>query len=106
MALAKSTSASAEQSAARMDSSRPNQPAPSRHRFTNLLDHVIFGCLALFAIALPHSIKGAERAWKLALVLWLIKLAVERARPYKQALAAPLLGSVVLAGIFTLLSPD
>ena len=106
MALAKSTSASAEQPIARLDHTPPDQPASGRNRLSSFLDHVIFGCLALFAIALPHSIKGAERAWKLALVLWLIKLVVERARPFKQPLATPLLAYVVLSAISTLLSPD
>jgi len=106
MALAQSTSDSAEQPIAKLGHSAPDQPASSRGRLASFLDHVIFGCLALFAIALPHSIKGAERAWKLALVLWLVKLVVERARPYKQPLAAPLLAYVVLSAISTLLSTD
>jgi hypothetical protein len=71
-----------------------------------LLDNVIFACLALFAIALPHSIKGAERAWKLALILWLAKLAMARVRPFKQPLAAPLLAYVLLSAISTLLSSE
>jgi O-antigen ligase len=60
----------------------------------------------LFAAALPHSIKGAERAWKIALVLWIIKLAVGRMRPFRQPLAAPLLAYVVFTAISTALSPD
>ncbi|HZD31203.1 MAG TPA: PDZ domain-containing protein, partial [Candidatus Angelobacter sp.] len=77
-----------------------------RPRFVTLLDNVIFACLALFAIALPHSIKGAERAWKLALILWLAKLAMARVRPFKQPLAAPLLAYVLLSAISTLLSSE
>jgi hypothetical protein len=75
-------------------------------RWRQLLDRTIFGFFLLFAITLPHSIKGAERAWKIAFVLWLLKLATERLRPFKQPLAAPLLAYVTLSGISTLLSPD
>ena len=70
------------------------------------IDNVIFAFLALFAIALPFSIKGAERAWKIALILWLLKLAIDRVRPFRQPLAAPLLAFVVLSALSTLLSPD
>ena len=73
---------------------------------TRAIDRTIFVFLALFAIALPFSIKGAERSWKIALVLWLLKLAVDRARPLRQPLAGPLLAFVVLSAISTCLSPD
>lgn len=71
-----------------------------------VLERAIFAFLALFAIALPFSIKGAERAWKIAFVLWLLKLAIDRARPFKQPLTAPLITFVVLSAISTLLSPE
>ena len=74
--------------------------------WTRLLDPTIFGFFLLFAITLPHSIKGAERAWKIAFVLWLLKMAIERVRPFKQPLAAPLLAYVSLSAFSTLLSPD
>ncbi len=77
-----------------------------RSRWPRLLDYAIFGFLLLFAITLPHSIKGAERSWKIAFVLWLLKLAIERVRPYRQPLAAPLLAYVTLSAISTVLSPD
>ncbi len=70
------------------------------------LDPAIFGLFVLFVVTLPHSIKGAERAWKVAFVLWLVKLAIERVRPFKQPLAAPLLAYVTLSAISTILSPD
>src|SRR5215469_3686372 len=73
-------------------------------RWTLYLDHAIFAFLALFAITLPHSIKGAERSWKIALILWLLKLVVDRVRPYKQPLTLPLLFFVVLSAISTILS--
>ncbi|MGB8887797.1 MAG: O-antigen ligase family protein [Candidatus Korobacteraceae bacterium] len=71
-----------------------------------LLDSAIFLFLALFAILLPHSVKGAQHAWQIAFVLWLTKLAVERRRPYPQPLSAPLLAYITLSGISTALSPD
>jgi len=70
------------------------------------LDGAIFFFLCLFAILLPHSIKGSEHAWQLAFLLWLVKLAVERRRPFPQPLTAPLLTYVVLSAISTVLSPD
>jgi hypothetical protein len=73
---------------------------------TALLDNCIFGLLLLFAITVPHSIKGAERSWKAALVLWLLKLAIDRLRPFEQPLTAPLLAYVSLSAISTMLSPD
>jgi len=91
-------------------------PTPANHSVLNpmggtslwlrLLDPAIFGCFILFVVSVPHSIKGAERAWKLAFVLWLLKLARERARPFRQPLAAPLLAYVTLSAVSTLLSPD
>ena len=94
-----------------------NQPGPAgdhsghnltrvKSNWTRFLDPTIFGFFLLFAIALPHSIKGAERAWKIAFVLWLIKLVIERVRPFAQPLAAPLLAYVALSAVSTLLSPD
>jgi len=71
-----------------------------------LLDGAIFSLFVLFAICLPHSIKGAQNAWKLAFILWLVKLAMERKRPFDQPLAAPLLAYVTLSGISAALSPD
>src|SRR5271165_6797468 len=70
------------------------------------LDGVIFFFLCLFAVLLPHSIKGSQHAWQIAFVLWLLKLAVERKRPFPQPLTAPLLAYVVLSGISTALSPE
>jgi len=93
------------QIAAAGDDSAINQDT-GKSIWPRLLDQAIFGFLLLFAITLPHSIKGAERTWKIAFVLWLLKLAIERLRPFWQPLAAPLLAYVTLCGISTLLSPD
>jgi O-antigen ligase len=70
------------------------------------LDPAIFGLFILFVATLPHSIKGAERAWKIAFVLWLLKLAIARVRPFRQPLVAPLLAYVTFSTISTMLSPD
>src|SRR5215471_10802996 len=77
----------------------------AKERWTKYLDNAIFGFLALFAILLPHSIKGAERSWKIALVLWLVRLLIARVRPFRQPLVMPLLFYVVLSAISTILSP-
>jgi O-antigen ligase len=66
----------------------------------------IFFSLCLFAVLLPHSIKGAQHAWQIAFVLWLLKLALERKRPFPQPLTAPLLAYVVFSAISTALSPE
>jgi len=105
MALAQRTSAPEVPQAAAGNHSLNNLDA-SQSPWTRFLDPVILGLFLLFAVALPHSIKGAERAWKIAFILWLLRLAIERVRPFKQPLAAPLLAFVSLSAISTMLSPD
>ena len=87
---------------------RPDGPVPSSDvaRWARWLEGLIFFFLILFAILLPHSIKGARHAWMAAGFLWLAKLAIERKRPFPQALSAPLLAYIVLSGISTALSSD
>src|SRR5271167_3943587 len=75
-------------------------------RWLRLLDGVIFFFLCLFAILVPHSIKGAQHSWQIACVLWLLKLAVERRRPFAQPLTTPLLAYVICSAISTVLSPE
>ena len=75
-------------------------------KYARILDGAIYFFLGLFAILLPHSIKGAQHAWQIACLLWLMKLLVTRKRPFLQPLSAPLLAYVVLSGISTALSPD
>jgi O-antigen ligase len=75
-------------------------------RTIRFLDGAIFFFLGLFAVLLPHSIKGSQHAWQIACLLWLLKLLLARTRPFPQPLAAPLLAYVVLSGISTVLSPD
>ncbi len=80
--------------------------SPEAARWVRRLEGLIFFFLILFAILLPHSIKGARHAWMAAGFLWLAKLAIERKRPFPQALSAPLLAYIVLSAISTALSPD
>ena len=74
--------------------------------FTRILNGAIFFFLCLFAILLPHSIKGSQHAWQIAFLCWLATLAIARRRPFPQPLSAPLLAFVTLTGVSTLLSPD
>ena len=105
--------------ATRQPASPPNaeQPAISRSaptaiggtargRVSAFLDGAIFFFLCLLAILLPHSIKGAQHSWQIVFLLWLVKLAVEHKRPFRQPLSAPLLAYVTLSGISSALSPD
>jgi O-antigen ligase len=71
-----------------------------------LIDGAVFFFLVLFALLLPHSVKGAQHAWQIAFLLWLVKLALERKRPFSQPLTPPLLAYVTLSAISTALSPD
>src|SRR5215472_5787299 len=70
------------------------------------LDKAIYFFFLLFAILLPHSIKGAQRAWRIAFLFWLARLGLTGERPFRQPLSAPLLAYVTLSGISTTLSPD
>ena len=91
------------------DASRSNQltvPSADRGGLSSFLEGAIFFFLCLFAILLPHSIKGAQHSWQIAFLFWMAKLAVERKRPFPQPLSAPLLVFVTLSAISTALSPD
>ena len=61
-------------------------------RWVRWLEGLIFFFLILFAILLPHSIKGARHAWMAAGFLWLAKLAIERKRPFPQPLVCAAAG--------------
>src|SRR5690349_8436510 len=79
---------------------------PRFRRLLGSLNQLIFLFLCLFAILLPHSIKGSQHAWQIALLLWMMALALGRRRPIPQPLSGPLLAFVVFSGISTALSPD
>ncbi len=90
------------------------RPAPSprlvvsdspRRRWARRLEHAIFLFFVLFALALPHSVKGTHHAYEAAVVFWAIKLLIERRRPLPIPLAAPMLAFLVLSAMSTALSP-
>src|SRR5271167_217694 len=97
--LATTRSSASPEANAASEKNIPERRAP-------LIDGAIYFFLILFAILLPHSIKGAQHAWQIAFLLWLVKLALERKRPFPQPLSAPLLAYVTLSGISCTLSPD
>jgi O-antigen ligase len=70
------------------------------------LEGAIYLLFIFFVILLPHSIKGAQHAWRIAFVLWLVALLIQRKRPFGQPLSAPLLAYVGLSAISTVLSSD
>jgi O-antigen ligase len=70
------------------------------------IERSIFFFFILFAGLLPHSIKGAQHSWRLAFLVWLAFLLIERRRPFPQPLAAPLLAYITLSGISTILTAD
>ncbi len=76
-----------------------------RRLWTRRLEHAIFFFFLLFALALPHSVKGTHHAYEAAVVTWGIKLVVERRRPFPIPLAAPILAFIVLSAISTAFSP-
>lgn len=75
-------------------------------KISRWIGHLIFFLLVFFTVALPHSIKGAQHAWKLAFLLWLVQLVFDRRRPFPQPLTAPLLAYITLSGISTALTAD
>jgi len=81
-------------------------PGAVRLSLPRAFNTAIFFFLCLFAVLLPHSIKGSQHAWQIAFLLWLAALLFQRQRPFPQPLAAPLLAYVVCSGISTALSPD
>ncbi len=83
---------------------------PGRSPFVTNLSHwvgrSIFFLLLIFTVCLPHSIKGAQHAWRLAFLLWLAQLLLDRRRPVPQPLTAPLFAYLTLSGVSTALTYD
>src|SRR5215211_431050 len=71
----------------------PLTPSP----FPTWLERATVACLFLYAAAAPHSIAGTQTAWLLAMLFWVLRLAV---RPRPQLFRTPvdpwLLGFFVL----------
>jgi O-antigen ligase len=70
------------------------------------IESAVFSLFIVFTAVLPHSIKGAQHSWRLAFLLWLLCLLVQRRRPFPQPLVAPLLAYITLSGISTVLTAD
>jgi len=69
------------------------------------LERAIVAALFLFAFAAPISIAGAQIAWGLGIVFWLLRLVVwPRPRLYRTPVDYALLGFFVLSGISSVLS--
>ena len=81
-------------------------PVSPKLSFSKILQGAISVFLCLFAVLVPHSIKGSQHAWQIAFLLWLLALVVQRRWPFPQPLTASLLAFVVLSGISSALSPD
>jgi O-antigen ligase len=75
-------------------------------KLSRWIERTIFFFLIVFAATLPHSIKGAQHSWRLAFVLWLLCLLLQRRRPFPQPLVTPLLAYITLSGISTVLTAD
>jgi O-antigen ligase len=80
--------------------------SPAGRNLSRWIEQTIFFFFVIFAGALPHSIKGAQHSWRLAFLLWLLWLLVERRRPLPQPLVPPLLAYITLSGISTILTAD
>ena len=87
---------------------------PSRHqkardiapgRFGIWLERAIVAALFLFAFAAPISIAGAQIAWGLGILFWLLRLAVwPRPTLYRTPVDYALFGFFVLSGISSVVS--
>jgi hypothetical protein len=80
--------------------------SPVVKTLSHWVKHSIFFLLLIFTACLPHSIKGAQHAWRLGFLLWLAQLLLERRRPVPQPLTAPLLAYLTLSGVSTALTYD
>ncbi len=78
--------------------------SPSR-RWDRVLEQAIFVLLLLVALALPLSVKGTQRPYKIAAVLWVAGVLLERRRPFPQPLAAPMVVFLVLSAVSSAVSP-
>src|SRR5712672_586069 len=69
------------------------------------LERAILGALFLFVIAAPNSIAGAQTAWMLGLLFWVLRFTVwPRPQTDRNPLDYPLFGFFVLTGLSSFLS--
>ena len=69
------------------------------------LERAILGALFLFVIAAPTSIAGAQTAWLLGMLFWVLRLTVwPRPKVYRTPIDYAMLGFFILTGISSLLS--
>jgi O-antigen ligase len=69
------------------------------------LDRAILGALFLFTIAAPNSIAGAQTAWTLGLLFWVLRLAVwPRPKLERTPLDYPMFGFFLLTGLSSFFS--
>jgi O-antigen ligase len=74
-------------------------------RFGRWIDHIVSLLLLLSVLAIPHSVKGMQHTYKVALLLWVTALALGLRKALPQPLASPLFLYLVLSAVSTILSP-
>ncbi len=70
------------------------------------LDAALFFCLILFVLCAPVATKGAVTAYRVALLLWLVKILIERRKLERQPLALPLLLFLLFTTVSTVFSTE
>ena len=86
----------------KIGAAREGQPGNDRARW---LDHLVIGCLFLFAIAAPHSIAATQTAWLLGMLFWVIRFAsYPRPSLSRTPVDYALFGFFILTGLSSFLS--
>lgn len=75
-----------------------------RQKIASVLDHVVFICFCGIAVFAPHSVEWAFRAFKAALVVWILRIVIASKKFQPQPLLAPSLLFLALAAVATWLS--
>src|SRR5215469_8713980 len=73
--------------------------------FRRWIDRIVAFLLFLSVLAIPHSIKGVQHPYKIAVLLWITALAFGWRKVTSQPLTIPLFLYLVLTAISTILSP-
>ena len=86
----------------KIGAAREGQPGNDLARW---LDHLVIGCLFLFAIAAPHSIAATQTAWLLGMLFWVIRFACyPRPSLSRTPVDYALFGFFILTGLSSFLS--